>query len=334
MPVRVHFLSFGHVAVSYARAIVLGYDNPSPVPTFGFEPIPEGSRVASFSTACHPSYVRWRQAEVESLPELLDWATSQVRNAEAGIGKGLAGEQWESAKRMEAQLDQVRRASVADPFVQFDLGLNTAATEALITSFSTQITSDLMRALVRLGQAAREGFQITVGSYVGDNDTHSVRFSLVMGYYIIEDIKGRASWKSMWREIPTWLSHPSPRMRTQQRTSGMGGTGGQFRWTASRVKPLTWYSGTRHGRPFQTASNSEVVSKVASLRLIRAKRAEWLLQELGFDVAKALDELKAAPYVKNFDVWLRASWTSAHGYHAEATAINKDPATKANVFDV
>ncbi|KAE8237014.1 hypothetical protein A4X13_0g8951 [Tilletia indica] len=77
VPVRLHFLFFGHVAVSYARAIVLGHDKPSPVPTFGFELILEGSRVASFSTACHPSYVRWGQAEVESLPDLFDWATFQ-----------------------------------------------------------------------------------------------------------------------------------------------------------------------------------------------------------------------------------------------------------------
>ncbi|KAE8211248.1 hypothetical protein CF319_g9352, partial [Tilletia indica] len=445
---RVHFLSFGHVAVSYARAIVLGHDNPSPVPTFGFEPIPEGSRVASFSTACHPSYVRWRQAfstachpsyvrwrqaEVESLPELLDWATSQVRNAEAGIGKGLAGEQWESAKGMEAQLDQVRRASVADPVVQLDLGLNTAATEALITSFSTQITSDPMRALVRLGQAAREGFRITVGSYVGDNDTHSVRFSLMMGYYIIEDIKeGDATWprqgklgiyvegnsnvaftpfaahanaaaherygRNRWaievdgfpgqtfdvvqrdqaRSTCHFMVGARPRRKdnkTEHRInqllrlmesvklahsidtrSPFSRIPWAFGFEGNR-QPIWEPSGVGHGGQMALVQiNEEPLEPLllssfprshcldrdlllralwnASLRLIRGKRAEWLLQELDFDVAKALDELKAAPYVTNFDVWLRASWTSAHGYRVEATAINKDPATKANVFDV
>ncbi|KAE8222401.1 hypothetical protein CF326_g8385 [Tilletia indica] len=58
------------------------------------------------------------------------------------------------------------------------------------------------------------------------------------------------------------------------------------------------------------------------------------LSKLGFYVAKALDELKAAPLTTTFDVCLRASWTSAYGYRLEATAINKDLATKANIFDV
>ncbi|CAD6920050.1 unnamed protein product, partial [Tilletia laevis] len=105
MPAPFHCLAFGHVAVSYARATLLGHSGPSPVPTLSFGPTPPGSRVASFSSACHPSYVRWGQADIDSLPELVEWAISQVQDAEAGKGKG-EGQQGVGKGALEGQLDQ------------------------------------------------------------------------------------------------------------------------------------------------------------------------------------------------------------------------------------
>ncbi|KAE8261005.1 hypothetical protein A4X09_0g7727 [Tilletia walkeri] len=286
-----------------------------------------------------------------------------------------------------------------------------------------------MRSLIKLGRAADTGIPITLGSFVYEQGVRSVRFSLIMSYYHIEDLKeGDATWPRGETlrvyvdesAVPTstpFAAHANAaayerygQIRREVKVDGFPGrvfgitprdqarsaclfmvggrlqrkdevtghrinhllrlmeavllahsvkNGGSFSarpWAVGfdgNRQPIWQPSGVGHGGrmtlvkideepvepllpptfprsscldrdlmlralsegtqrgtfAFPPSSNSELGLKLASILLIKGGRAEWLLQELGFDLDKALKALKVDLFCTSFDVWLRASWT-------------------------
>ncbi|KAE8221642.1 hypothetical protein CF326_g8521 [Tilletia indica] len=63
------------------------------------------------------------------------------------------------------------------------------------------------------------------------------------------------------------------------------------------------------------------------------ERAEWFLQELGFDLDNAKTDLKNDSYCSKYDTWLRASWTAQNGFALIAERVSGGH-EDVNVFDV
>ncbi|KAE8243765.1 hypothetical protein A4X13_0g6956 [Tilletia indica] len=85
---------------------------------------------------------------------------------------------------------------------------------------------------------------------------------------------------------------------------------------------------------YAEGQHSPFILKIGSIRLLTGHQFEWILEELGFDIAEIATELKKDTNNTRFDMWAQIGWSQENGYKFTVRAINDADKDAINVFEV
>ncbi|KAE8216356.1 hypothetical protein CF319_g8932 [Tilletia indica] len=85
---------------------------------------------------------------------------------------------------------------------------------------------------------------------------------------------------------------------------------------------------------YAEGQHSPFILKIGSIRLLTGHQIEWILEELGFDIAEVATELKKDTNNTRFDMWAQMSWSQENGFESTVRAINNARKDAINVFEL